>query len=104
MHHAFPIECAYPALSSSQKALSADEFAEQTGQSATVDEATLKSHRDALDALDEEAALAEDRLKAEIDSIEASEVDAFDDVGAEDFELPWTDDEELFLSCTSPEL
>lgn len=125
MHHAFPAECAFPALSMAEKPRSPDEFEMQTGRSAEINEAMLKKYRQEEEALKEaKATLSQaerDPDKAEEDPQLANDEGRPDphaldkllgtlqeakrqlalEQGALELELPWSDEEELFIACRS---
>jgi len=90
MHHAFPDECSYPALSFTQKLMTPSEFQLQTGLKAVINPVDLqrqtqRSSKKAMSA-------APEHFTFEVDSSATSVDDGLE-------ELPWSDDEEIFITC-----
>jgi len=67
MHHAYPRECSYPHVSGTTRPLTADEWMRQTGSDASADEEEMRQHAE--------------KAPRETDASE----------------LPWTEEEELFV-------
>jgi len=75
LHHAYPRECPYPHMSGTSKPVAPERWMEETGENVEADEETMRWHVE-----------------------EASRVGAIS--AGEDFEneLPWSSEEELFIS------
>jgi len=71
LHHVYPRECPYPHLSGTSKPVSPEKWMEATGENVEVDEATMRWH--------------------------VEQHKAYDNGDFED-ELPWTSEEEFFIS------
>merc|ERR1712050_820938 len=80
MHHVYPVECVFPAPSMSKKPRSADQFEMETGRDPLLSDADLERYRHAELSRTASGTEGSDRSDA------ASE-------------LPWSDDEELFITC-----
>lgn len=91
MHHAFPDECSYPALSFTEKLLRPADFTLQTGQNATVDVA--ETQRQLLLRAPRKGAAGTTSSPAQF----TFEVDPMATMYGG--ELPWSDDEEIFITC-----
>jgi len=77
MHHAYPRECSYPHMSGTLNPLTPWEYQKRTGQNASVDKSTMQWHIDMA------------RRAPQSDSEEQGE-------------LPWTLEEELFVTRQQP--